>query len=280
MKTLFPIFALSVFTLQLNAQITLEKTYSGLAGVYKLDVSGVKYVVDSSNTVSFNLKFYNTDHSLFKSINFPNPYPNFSTHTIFYISENLFDLDAGIEFAVNFSNDPNSERFTIFNEDGSILFNKNKAGITLAGVPVNANGPFLGVIPTPDGTKMILQTIDPISRKVYSLPGMLACFECDGGYTGNRGSNAPEIEPMNSKIYPNPSSNLTQIDYELPEDCKMATLTVYTLNGSIVKSFTITPDFDNIILSNDELPSGNYFYIINTGTETIEGKKFEIIRQK
>lgn len=276
MKTFLLISALFVATLRMNAQIALEQTYPRLM-VHKLDVSGVKYLVDSSTNTSFNLKLYNTNHTLFKSINFANPYPNFS-HVIQYITENLFDMDAEVEFAVTFTNAPTSQRFAIFNEDGSILFNKNNAALWGTGTSPLANGPYLGIIPTTDGTKMILQIFNPTSSKVYSLPGTVPCWECNGGYTGNRETSPAELQQANSKMFPNPSSGQSQIDYDLPIGCKTATLTVFSVDGKPIKSFTITSDFDSILLSNDDLPSGNYFYQIETPNKMFEGKQFEIIR--
>jgi hypothetical protein len=266
--------------LHIKAQITQEETYPTLAGAYKLDVSGVKYLVDSTNNINFNLKLYNTDHTLFKSINFPNPYPNFSTHNISYLSENLFDTDAGIEFAVTFINAPNGFRFVIFNEDGTILFNRNKAEPAGVATSFNSNGPYLGIIPTLDGTKMILQTHNPTSRIVYSLPGTLPCWECNGGFTGNRPGDSNTIQEWNSNIYPNPSSDETKIEYTLPVDCKTATLTIFSMEGKIMKSYTITSDFNYILLYNNDLPSGTYYYQITNpnSKKVIEGKQFELAR--
>lgn len=76
---------------------------------------------------------------------------------------------------------------------------------------------FADVYPTTTGTKLILKNMDDEYR-VYSLPGRMTCYECsDGVYTGNvMGPSPNENRSSLSNPFPNPTNNLTRIDYQLP----------------------------------------------------------------
>jgi hypothetical protein len=78
----------------INAQISLEHTYSGNStnssiGFINLSASGDKYVI---NDFSLNqIKLYNTNHSLWKTITIPS-LPNTIGYYYQNISENLFNI--------------------------------------------------------------------------------------------------------------------------------------------------------------------------------------------
>jgi len=119
-----------------SAQITLDETYAnaGFSGgtlswqtleVVRLELGGDKFVFrDNENKT---LKFYNLDHSLWKSISYSGAIdvdPDYNSANILYISQHLFDLDDEIEFMyVDVGSDVGVTQ--VVNEDGVFLFTAN-----------------------------------------------------------------------------------------------------------------------------------------------------------
>ncbi|MBM3435873.1 MAG: hypothetical protein FJY07_06630, partial [Bacteroidetes bacterium] len=69
------------------SQIMLDHTYSGWASVANLSVSGYKYHVLDTQTET--LKLYNTDHSLWKTVNLSVPSGYTLMTNVYNVSENL-----------------------------------------------------------------------------------------------------------------------------------------------------------------------------------------------
>src|SRR5690349_4517041 len=99
--------ALMICTTKAGAQITLDNTYptpSSDLYMVNLERSGPKYVIKTMDSGNRYLKFYNLNHSLWKTIDC-NPFRKVkraNNATIFpfgcfYISESLFDCDTNIE---------------------------------------------------------------------------------------------------------------------------------------------------------------------------------------
>lgn len=140
------------------AQITLEHHYdSNIVFRVKLGLSGEKYYVH--NRVNNQLDFFNSDHSLWKSINIPIPAEADFTG-ISHVSDNMINNDDNIEVAYSvFQNGDVGGTYNsyIISEDGTVLLE----------VP-NCN--YLLVDQTPGlAPKMISQGYQ---KNVYSLPGL------------------------------------------------------------------------------------------------------------
>jgi hypothetical protein len=80
-------------------QITLQKTYNYSTAVVKLETLGYKYYL--MDVLASQVRIYNMDHSIFKTINcsVPNGY---YLADIKYVSENLFNSDSQIELAYTY----------------------------------------------------------------------------------------------------------------------------------------------------------------------------------
>lgn len=295
MKKLTIIIMILFIVCTINAQITFEQDYvnSDEFIIIGLENSGHKYFSIEENVPVYSIMLYNLDHILFKTIPidisgfFP---PQYDTLTdfdhffyVYYISENLFDLDNEIEFLAyiaywyydyTISNYISNHKIEIYNEDCSTLFTINDASPTESmfygeGVPAS-------IFNTEDGTKMILE-VDTI-YKVYSLPGNLPCELCDTTSTGKNELNPNYNSFGLSNSYPNPTSNYTRIDYQLPAGINKAEIVFYDTKGNEVKRFAVDRTFDHLRISTAELSSGTYFYSLQTEKGIFCGKKMVVIR--
>ncbi len=263
MKKLIFLFVLISFSV--NGQITLEQTYPGtsiIANGYntqnlymvKLEVDGEKYVhIDRTNRV---VKFYNLNHTFYKSISFSaaadvNSFGNISQE-ILYISQKLFDNDNEIEFLYVDQDGPSAYVTQIINEDGTVIFTANNEYPAVRGTAPQAQLPIYN---TSAGTKLILSAMNG-DGKVYSLPGTLSAITV-------RDIENPHNE--NSKLFPNPTSNKISIT-----NTKVAIkkVNIIDINGKLIDSIL----FDNS--SNDEidvshLSSGEYIIQILDKNENI-----------
>jgi hypothetical protein len=104
-----------------NAQVSLEKKYDYSTSVVEFETLGFKYfLMDVPNG---QCRIYNPDHSLFKTINCNVP-AGFYLYDIKFLSEKLFDSDAGIELLCTFYKYNETLQYyeydsKIINEDGS-----------------------------------------------------------------------------------------------------------------------------------------------------------------
>jgi hypothetical protein len=87
------------------------------------------------------------------------------------------------------------------------------------------------------------------------------------------GINGKTNEQTNIKVYPVPASSNINIAITGNIDLKSATINVYSVNGNLVKTYNgILSGTDNIQLNISDLPEGNYFIELNTGTTSYINK--------
>jgi hypothetical protein len=280
MKALFLLVFLFVFSFGASqAQITLEANYpiaNSNFNVLRFGLAGDKYVYvkDSAKVI----EIYSLNHTLEKSFSIPSFIVS-DFWNVRYISDNLFDADSAVEYVITdaISGFAGSHLY-VLKEDGSILLDRDSVSESYADDPFMASE-FGMIIPTVGGSKMIFRQANS-GWQVYSLPGNLPCYECsDGEFNGsslvvNTNQNPDEL----SNPYPNPTGNLTRIDYQLPNGIKQGELVFYNTMGNEVKRFKVTGTFSFINVSIHDLPSGTYYYILETSAGASEGKKMVVIR--
>ncbi|MES2679615.1 MAG: T9SS type A sorting domain-containing protein [Bacteroidota bacterium] len=276
MKKNLLIFLLLVLTGAGKAQITFNTSYNvNYNGIYitRFQVSGYKFVkVDFPN---MKIDIYNTNHTLFKTINIPTL--SDPIQGVNYISENLFDNDNLIEYAVNVSSAsvPGAPTgFYIFKENGTQVMFRDSAGIdnyAISNIFGNVSGVFF------DGTntrmRLHVQTSSSPSPKteIYTLPGSIPCAECtDGVVTAIVSPN--NTNAYSALFYPNPVTDQLRLKYELPKDCKNADIKIYDLQGKLIETLQVTDTFDFIYLPSD-YNNGLYLYSLNIDGKTIKTQK-------
>jgi hypothetical protein len=177
------------------------------------------------------------------------------------MSEKLFNTDSSdIEYLIQ-GLSPN-HYVKIYDETGLNIItieNANLGGYNFFG--------YNPIIDTDSGTKMILNSNLNGWSRVYSLPGKL-----HQDYT----SIVNEIRNdglVLSNPYPNPSLEFTRIDYKLPIGINQAEIVFFNIHGQEIKRFIVERNFDFIEISTTDLPSGTYYFCLNTSQGISESKK-------
>lgn len=235
-----------LISVSVNAQINLENTYNVSAAnssltIVQLANSGYKYVLNepSENQV----KLYNMNHSLWKTINVP-LIPDYTLVGVMYISENLFNPDAQVEYLAYYSYHSTVGQYytKIINENGTVI--KDLPDRLPATIVETASNTF----------KLLVSDADLI-REVYSLPGTSDNL----GVFNNKETSA-------GFSYPNPASQFITLPYNL-NGISTGILTIYNFNGQLLESFEVDAAFDSILLDVSNYPAGMYQY----GIEGIMG---------
>lgn len=266
MKNIILLAGALLWSLTLSAQINLENTYNGnLLMTTKLTDTTTYYYSTSSSV----LTLYNLNHSIYKTVTFPFVH-NVDSAMIYYVSETLFDLDSEVEymrivFFVGLNGEPIAKgNLKIYNEDGTVLFSADTIVVDRFSF---LNGVAPMIINSENGTKMIIRkavSSTSKSTKIYSLVGEI--------YTALENTvDKNSIKLSNS--YPNPTNNLTRIDYVLPEGINRGELIFCDIKGNIVKKFMVDRSFDHLIISISDLSAGTYLYYIQTEHNISECKK-------
>lgn len=267
MKAIILGFLILTFNIKTFSQINLEHTYTGmgLQTIY-LSHSGFKYFgCDGSN-----IKLYNTNHSLFKSIPIPINSNLINNTDILYISEDLFDSDtSNIEYLQAGLNQLTNQYETrIFDELGNQIFFRD----TCCNV---------SIIRTDNGCKMVVQVSDIMNYtyyEIYSLPGCLPSLCCYNNNFTKINDNSENNNESRLIGYPNPTNDYIQIEYELKNDCNEGTVNFYNLSGILVKSFKVDNTFKNLKISTSDLKAGTYLYSVTSNNRMIGPKKLIIIK--
>jgi hypothetical protein len=113
----------------------------------------------------------------------------------------------------------------------------------------------------------------PLTREFF-LP------ECgNGGFTQNFSPSDQNKDGSTlNNPYPNRTSDLNHIDYKLPNRIKQGELIFYNSMGNEVTRFKVTGTFSFINFSAHDLPSGTYYYNLETSAGATERKKIVVIR--
>lgn len=258
------LMALVLLTSNLFAQITLEHSYPNgkwETSIAKLSNSGMKYQwVDVSTGV---LKLYNLDHSLFKTLTFP-VLTNMTNTEVGYVSETTFDLDADIEFMVYYQDDNNwvNSVTKIVDESGNLILNATSETPSIN----TYDGIYGAIFNTPNGTKMILDNHSDNAAKVYSLPGTLIAAVIDNSDYDNNFLES----------YPNPAGNYIKLAYTLPANIKEAKVSIYDIEGKMVKNYTIDNNYKELFIDINEFSNGAYLCQIYSNEIKISDTKFVV----
>ncbi len=107
--------------------------------------------------------------------------------------------------------------------------------------------------------------LDAQNDKIATLEARLAAIEQSLSATSNTETAAEQVfkSVKLSQNRPNPFSDITTIEYELPADVMNATLDVFTMDGTLVQSFDIQSGEGMVELDARSMGSGTYVYAIN-----------------
>lgn len=129
---------------------------------------------------------------------------------------------------------------------------------------------------------MILINGQTYNNYVYSVPGYLCSIEDYRDYKANLNNGIKSVKNIknnNLSNYPNPTANnSTTIEYQLPQGEREGSIVVYDINGREVKKFRVDNNFNNIVLSTQDLQAGTYFYSLQTSQGVVGSKKMVVIK--
>lgn len=260
MKTFLSYVSLFLFIPFVSGQIIPEATYNHSGTYTKLAVSGDKFFL--MDVIANQCRIYNTDHSLWKTINLSVPANNY-LYDIRYVSENLFTLDNSVCLIyIYYSYDAVGQYYTytakIIREDGTVLL--TIPGCQYVYVHRLSN----------NRCKLTAYSFDyslypyKVQTLVYDLPGQLITFSSEL-------NQAPDFEAL---AFPNPASSFLTIPLELPDGIDNAQVLIYNSSGVVVGSYKVDRNTSVITIDTFKYPRGQYSYIITTGKYSLPAKKF------
>jgi len=227
-----------------QAQITQERTYSSIVEPGKLSTGDVKYATYVYSTATTGqVRIYNLNHSVYRQVNVTVP-SGALVDAITYVSDRLFNTNAGLEFVLNLRNVSTSvyNGMRIIDENGTVLLARDTTSYPL-------------IYNTPNGTKMLVTYYNngAGSSKIYALGGTLTALKVASSAT------AADALP-----YPNPTAANIQLPYTVAAG-QVAHLIVRDATGRQVASYRVDNTFDHLLFSARGLSPGVYFYTVGDG---------------
>jgi hypothetical protein len=126
---------------------------------------------------------------------------------------------------------------------------------------------------------VLIETFNEQQTMIEELQSDVATLKKQAG-TLKSASTLPDVnDQTNSKneLYqnvPNPFTGNTRIDYFLSDDVKNAVITIYTLNGTQLKSIPLhLKGNGNVIIYGNELKAGMYLYSLIADGKVIDTKR-------
>lgn len=240
----------------IHGQIVLETTYSHSGTYASLPLSGNKfYIMDVGNS---QCRIYNTNHSLWKTINLSVPANNY-LYDIKYLSENLFSTDnslclAYVYYSYNETGQYYSYNAKIVKENGSVL-------LSIPGCQ------YLYLHTLDDGsTKLVAYSYNyavfpsTIITSVYNLPGSLVS------------TTEKDMEALAPPM-PNPAREQVNIPYLLPAEYSRGQLVIFDIQGKRLASWPIENASGVLTIPVASFPRGTYIYHVEAGSYRSESNK-------
>lgn len=264
MKRFSLILIVLIMIVAAQAQVTLDKKYDYSTAVVELETLGFKYyLMDVPNA---QCRIYNPDHSLYKTISCPVPSGCYLSD-IKFISEKLFDTDAGLELAYTYYKYVPTKDSYYYEYDSRII-NDNGTEITFID-----SGLYLYVNKVAESTYKLFAycfdySVSPekVWTNIYNLPAKVV--------------SASILQPNNSEItlgaFPNPAENKVKVAYSLPENIGEGTLHLVDNQGRHVERFIIDRHSDYLLLDVSRFQAGVYQYFIEYAHTKTPAKKLII----
>lgn len=113
---------------------------------------------------------------------------------------------------------------------------------------------------------------DDLKKEIVELKSQVRAITKQGGSIT---SNTTAFLKQNA---PNPSDNNTVISYYAPNETKNAQIIVSDINGSVIKTFTLSKGEGQVTLRRGELPTGTYNYTLYVNNSKIDTKQMIVIK--
>lgn len=262
MKPIFTFAMLLLIFTAGNAQVTLEKKYDYSASVVEFETLGFKYYL--MDVPLSQCRIYNMDHSLLKTINCNVP-AGFYLSDVKFLSEKLFDSDAGIELLCTFYR--YNATLEYYEYDSKII---NEDGSQLTFID---GGLYSYIHQTGENTYKLFSYCydfsvwpEKVWTNIYSLPGTPVV----SAFLENKNPG------FNLKAFPNPTTGQLKVAYKLPQEIREGTLFLFDNNGKQVNRFVIDNHTDHLLLNVSEYKSGVYHYFVEYGNKKSPSQKLVV----
>ena len=240
-------------------QISLEQTYDFSGTYVQLANSGFKfYVMDVGSN---QCRIYNTDHTLWKTINLSVPADHY-LYDIRYVSENLFTTDNSLCLAyIYYSYNATGQYYTY---TAKVI---KETGEELLSIP---GCQFLFVHSLNNqSTKLTAYSYNyavfpyTVQTHIYNLPGQLISVE-PGYFPGYQNDLS---------AFPNPASDYVIMNYQLDESFDSGELILSNLQGNTVGTYPVNNKSGSLLIPTVQLPKGIYFYSLYSDSKFLKAGK-------
>ncbi|MBI3503151.1 MAG: T9SS type A sorting domain-containing protein [Bacteroidetes bacterium] len=266
----FLLILFASLAMNVQAQVNFEHNYPNSTinyaefGMTRLDSSTYMYYLINYDSTKFRL--YNLNHSLYLTVQIPVAYISYD-YNIQHITKSLFDCDtSNIEYLLAYHSGT-TYYVKIFRTDGTQLFFSDSAQVVNCFDCASVENYY--IVNTPLGAKMFLQYPNG-STSVFGLCGTLPVENHEYGTM----ENGFKI----SNPYPNPTTNSTRINYQLPPNVNQGEIVFYNLQGREIKRFMVDRAFDHLLISAADIAAGTYIYQLQTNAQASASKKIVVIK--
>lgn len=270
MKTQYFILFLFLLTAQQSAaQVTFSHTGTSNnqvnASTYIDDGERVRFEINNDSLIIYDASLQNV---IAQDLIAGAPFSSGVFASIQHIARNTFDCDStNIEYAVLLTDGPPpNHKVVVARIGGGVLFSRDSSsflnGSSLR--PYKSEGPISEI----NGTSyMQIYDYNRRKRDFYTLCGKLpkqCCEPCGNSGGGPTDSFDPIPLPHKGALtaYPNPSTGILMLNYELPGLFEEGILELCDLQGKVIRSIEIEEHKSNLQLDLNDFPSGKYLFIL------------------
>ncbi len=256
-KASFIISLSFILPLLLNAQISLQHTFSGMsAGISSLSDGSIKYY--AMNVAGQQCLIYSDGFVLEKTVNIPIPF-GYTLYDIQYVTDNLFDTDDLIEMAITYYR---YDTVAYYYEYGGMVINEN--GTILLSMP--GSGYLSLMQPTETSYQMFSWVYDysvyptTVDTKVYSLPGSWI------------NTRTEELYSLKNPAWPVPANE--QVNIPVPDNTAPGELLIFDMNGRQIRKINTQKGQGLLPLNISQFASGIYHYSLLSSDGLVSSGKF------
>jgi len=237
-------------TISATAQINLEYTFPNSTVTF---YAANKTYYGCSDASLNQIKIYNSDYSLFKSISITPP-TGYTYNGTYIFSDKLFNSDNKIEFLVSFVKSvldfSSYYSLKLYNEDGLILKDFGTSYMLYPSTIKLLSGETkLSILRYVYDTSTSPATLKYFTD-IYSLPGSIP-------------SSVKELSDGNlAPAFPNPSNSI--VNLSVPKNIDSVTkMRIFNIEGKLIDEKQVDGLFENVILNVSSYPAGIYIYECN-----------------
>jgi Secretion system C-terminal sorting domain len=255
----------------IHAQITYQHTFPGPTSsawaeptVINLGNNEYKYFYVDFAANQFHL--FNMDFTSYANLTIPITMISPQTYNIGYVTRSLFDCDTNMfEYAVL---PYGAGTFYVYRQDGTLLFQKDSVIAPYCWGCYNASYDVRPIVNTPSGTKLFLGKEDTTGQ-ITTVDVFSLCGSMPDAITESEQYKVPVM-----KIYPNPTNNEINFEFDLPSNYMQYELTVFNESLKTVQTIKIFGTTKKYKLNESALSSGVYFFRLESADKILQTGKF------